>query len=88
MSESYIKQRARFAGLSSETDPEESNLTRTGDMLDSLFSKVDVNGLTVNVKGDRNALKAMYTSIDRPWANLSYEDIEFLKQVVRDSLQK
>lgn len=86
LSETYIKQRMRFADLSDETDPETSNLTRTGDMLDSLYYRVDTSGLTVSVKGSDNLLKAIYTSAERPWTNLSAQDIETLKQMVREEI--
>jgi hypothetical protein len=86
LSAGYIRQRARDARLSSETTPSTSNLTRYGDMLDSLYFKI-VNGqLIVDVRGEDNVKKAIYTSDDRPWANLSRADITVIKEIVRKGL--
>ena len=87
LSEGYIKQRARDPRLSSETTPGTSNLTRYGDMLDSLTYYVDNNGnLVVTVQGEANVRKAIFTSVDRPWANLSKADIAAIQKIVRNKL--
>jgi hypothetical protein len=87
LSNSYIRQRARDPNLSPETSPSKSNLTRYGDMLDSLTYYVDSRGnLVVTVKGEANVRKAIYTSVDRPWANLSKADITAIQKIVRSKL--
>ncbi len=85
LSKSYIAQRARER-LSSETSPSTSNLTRFGDMLDSLTYKIRNCKIIVTVDGDENVKKAIYTSEDRPWVNLTRADETVIKQLVEKLL--
>src|SRR5690606_2199945 len=82
LSENYIKQRARDPRLSSETSPATSNLTRYGDMLNSLNYRIQNGKLIVTVEGEDNLKKAIYTSVDRPWVNLTKADATAIRQLV------
>jgi hypothetical protein len=84
LSKKYIQWRSKFGGLSSETSPSTSNLTLTGEMLDSLSFDVRNGRLVVNVTGASNIKKAIYVSEERPFANLSKgEQTKLLKELER-----
>ncbi len=78
LSPSYIKERAKDPNLSSMTAPGISNLTRTGEMLDSLAYKVKKDGLTVTIFNRQALLKAIWTNETRPWVNLSKDEAELI----------
>lgn len=82
LSPSYVKQRARDPNLSPETSPSTSNLTRYGDMLDSLYYAIRQGKVFVSVEGADNLRKAIYTSVDRPWANLTRADVTAVRDLV------
>jgi hypothetical protein len=54
LSPNYVKQRKMFDGLHSLTRPNKSNLTRTGQMLDSIASKVKSNVIEITATGTRD----------------------------------
>jgi hypothetical protein len=67
---SYVKQRSMFEGLDSTTRPKKSNLTRTGEMLESLESKYVRKGLVlIEPKGARNRKVALYNTQEVTYAN-------------------
>lgn len=86
LSANYIKQRARDPNLSSETSPSTSNLTRYGDMLDSLDFKITGGKLTVSIIGADNVKKAIFTNDVRPWVNLSRADVVAIRALVEELL--
>ncbi len=61
LSKQYVKARSVFDGLNDLTSPKKSNLTRTGEMLDSMRYKVYRDG-TINIgpTGTRNINLASY----------------------------
>ena len=84
---SYIKQRERDKGLSSETSPSTSNLTRYGDMLDSLDFTIRGGTLIVSVVGEDNLRKAIFTSEERPWAKLTRADVTAIRKLIEKELK-
>ena len=85
LSKKYIKQR-KNDDLSNATTPNKSNLTKTGEMLDSMNAKVKGDGV-VNIGVDDNNLdKAGWVSKDRPFNNLSDAEIKQLENKIRDNL--
>ncbi len=84
LSPNYIKQRERDPKLSSETSPSTSNLTRYGDMLDSLDYKLSNGKLLVTVTGSDNVKKAIFTNEVRPWVNLTKADVTAIRELVNE----
>jgi hypothetical protein len=54
LSPNYIKKRKMFAGLSSNTSPSRSNLTLTGQMLDSIISETKDRTIIIKPTGRRD----------------------------------
>lgn len=70
LKDNYIKKRGMFSGLSSLTTPKKSNLTLTGQMLDSMESRFLRKGLVViEPKGARNKKVALYNTQEVTYAN-------------------
>jgi hypothetical protein len=90
LSRPYVGQRAEFKGLSDLTSPGKSNLTRTGQMLDSLDVKSTGTGtVKYGPTGERddglsNQEVAGYVSEKRPFVNLS--NVE--EKRIQDSIGK
>ena len=91
LSPGYVKSRKMFEGLSDLTTPKRSNLTRTGQMLDSIRHKVKGNSVEIRPEGRRtdgklNSDIAYYNAIggkNRPrrvFMNIS--ELEY-KQILR-----
>lgn len=85
LADSYVSARRRQAGLSTKTTPQKSNLTRFGFLLDSLVARVRRLG-EVEIKPDgtrpdglTNEKVAEYVSEDRPFLNLSDNEIKQLE---------
>lgn len=53
LSPNYVKQRKMFAGLNALTRPNKSNLTRTGQMLDSIAAHTEKGAITIRPTGTR-----------------------------------
>ena len=88
LSDKYIQQRSRDPRLSSETTPSTSNLTQYGSMLDSLIFTVQNGVLNVSIKGAENIRKAIFTSKDRPWVNLTRADITIIRKTIEKLLRE
>jgi hypothetical protein len=90
LSPDYIKQRARDPRLHSETTPETSNLTRTGEMLDSLKYRINRDGsLEIYVAGGTHVLqKVIYTNEARPWVNLGRAEKTAIYEFVSKLISK
>lgn len=52
---STVRGRASFKGLSGDTTPSKSNLTRTGELLDSITHKVEDNGFILYLEGQHES---------------------------------
>lgn len=89
LSSAYIKQRAKNPNLSSDTSPGFSNLTLTGQMLESLTFKTNARDGTMQVliKNAEALKKAMYTNATRPWINLSSYEIRLLRDTLSQLLK-
>jgi hypothetical protein len=66
-SEAYKKLRAKSKNLSSETSPNESNLTATGQLIDALKSKVTGSKISITINNNKrkkelNGSKSGYTN--------------------------
>jgi hypothetical protein len=89
LSPGYIKQRERDARLHPETSPETSNLTRTGEMLDSLKYRIRDGKLEIYVAGGRKVLdKVTYTNEARPWVNLGRAEKTAIREFVDKLIRK
>lgn len=76
LSEGYIKQRKRSTELSPFTSPRKSNLTFTGQMLESVHAQ----GHTVRIPKGRNSRVATYvTEQGRPWFGVTEQERAQLK---------
>lgn len=56
-------------------------------MLDSLTYTIRDGKLLVTIEGAANVQKAIYTSIDRPWVNLTAADIRRIRDLVEEMLK-
>lgn len=81
LSDSYRKQRKNMT-LSSETSRGKSNVTQTGDMIDSMTVK---NG-KVTLEGDENKKKAGYVQETRPFMHASKQEIKRVTQNLREQV--
>jgi hypothetical protein len=91
LSKAYIKQRQKDRNLHPETTPATSNLTRTGQMLDSLRYRIRQGRLEIYVDGGTKVLnKVTYTHADRPWVNLGRaektEILKFIEKMQKEQL--
>ena len=80
LSTQYIGQRRRFRAngdLSSQTSPARSNLTLTGQMLDSIDYTVDTRRKLITMSfSNQDAIdKALYVTPNRPFFNASRGDV-------------
>lgn len=98
LSDGYKKQRKKKSTeLSQFTTPGKSNLTRTGQMLDSVkVTEVDQGRALVAPTGNRTDSKinklnnldvAGYVSKDRPFLNLSKAELLALNRYVREKIE-
>lgn len=86
LSDSYKKQR-KLHPKSSDTTPTKSNLTRTGDMLNSLTAEVGQSSVKLTFKGKLNIDKAGFvTEGGRPFMNLSKAEVNQLKKLLNDTI--
>lgn len=84
LSDAYKKVRKSHP-KSSDTTPAKSNLTRTGEMLDSLDYQVSQGSVKITFKTQNNVDKAGYvTQGGRPFMNLSKPEINQLKAKLND----
>ncbi|RTL05197.1 hypothetical protein EKK58_08595 [Candidatus Dependentiae bacterium] len=87
------KKKQKRGELSDLTTPNRSNLTETGEMLESLEGRAINKLIEVSVKGDRNKKLAAFHTLGRssptfmpkrPFLNLAMEDIKQLTAVLQD----
>ena len=89
LSPQYIEFRKRFGNLSPFTSPGRSNLTLTGQMLDSIKvvrtsqGKAVVRPSGIREDGKRNADVARWVSRERPFLNLARSEIRLITDEVR-----
>lgn len=98
LSESYIEQRKRLkrnGQLSSKTSPSKSNLTKTGEMLDSLDYTLNKGQIVISVAQEQKDKQKWNedgdTSKNKPkriFMNLSDEQIKEIEDAVLDELVK
>lgn len=98
LSDSYKDQRkadSKRGELSDETAPSKSNLTRTGQMLDSLYGVARRDGeIEIDFKAGRSdgesnkAIAKKVADEGRPFINLSNRELERLNQRLVDTLKK
>lgn len=88
LSPKYIKQRGR-ENLSPMTTKNRSNLTRTGEMLDSIISKkTSENTIEIGFSNEDSENKAEWNAKDRPFNFLSSAEQKQIKQELGNILQK
>ena len=74
--------------LSGDTTPARSNLTQTGDMLDSIEHKVQGDSVEISVNGRFNQDKARWvTEGGRPFMNLSKAERNMVADMFRDIIK-
>lgn len=96
LSSSYKEQRKKFKQLSSQTSPGKSNLTRTGQMLDSMGVKsVKQDEVKVGPMGSRTEgnltnekLSQYVTEAGRPFNNLSKIETKRIATLISDDLEE
>lgn len=79
---STVERRSRTQ-LSPKTTPSTSNLTETGDMLDSLTVVATKNKVSVRLSGNKNKAKARFVSVKRPFLLLANQEIEQIKKFIK-----
>jgi hypothetical protein len=88
LSEPYKKARKKMK-LSSETRPGKSNLTQTGEMLDSIKAEVNNGKITITFKNQFSKDKARWnTEKGRPFMAISKVQITKLKNRITDHVLK
>ena len=83
LASSTIKKRSRLP-LSPKTTPSKSNLTQSGSMLDSIKADVDGTQIKVTITGAKNNKKAQFVSKDRPFLNLSKDEVDAIKRQIKE----
>lgn len=71
--------------LSSETSPGKSNLTRKGDMLDTLEHKTNEREAQIFPARSQRE-KAIKVSEERPFMNLSKSEIDKVRKTIKDAI--
>lgn len=69
--------------LSGQTTPAKSNLTATGEMLDSIKFVVEAGKIEVYIAGQRNRQVAEYVGEQRPFFTLSKAEVSRLADVIQ-----
>lgn len=91
LSESYKKQRKRLARqgkLSPDTTPNKSNMTKTGELLDTMVVSVKGDTVTVSPNGKKNAKKAKYNAEKgRVVYNLSKKENQAIRRIVNEKIK-
>jgi hypothetical protein len=82
---STIERRKR-SQLAGDTSPSKSNLTETGNMLDSVTYRTNKKGYTIFVKDDNK--KVAGVSEDRPFLGLTDKDQDRLAEILDTELLK
>lgn len=91
LTESYKKQRKRLKAqgkLSGETTPNTSNLTKSGDMVNSIDYVVNKTTVTVSATGKKNKAKARYQAdAGRVAFNLSRSEFNKITKLIENEIQ-
>ncbi len=87
LSDSYKKQRKKMR-LSSTTRPNKSNLTQSGEMLESLERNKIRGGVRVIPSGLDNKKKAKWVSKKRPFLNMTKPEIKRARKVLSNILDR
>lgn len=74
--------------LAAETTPARSNLTETGQLLDSIKVRLEGGSVVVYLDGERNKLVADHVSKQRPFFNLSKTNQKTLLAFIEAELNK
>lgn len=82
------ERRSRAKNLSTKTSPWKSNLTFTGELLDSLYHKVSGLKIQIRIRGAKSKNKAIHVSKDRPFMNLSGKQVRNLLKLYNDLVRK
>lgn len=93
LSPGYKKQRKEFTGLSDKTTPNKSNVTRTGQMIDSIKGIGKKAGFEILPSGKRSDTQlsnddvAQYVEEQgRPFLNLSDKEVKELTRLLQESI--
>lgn len=89
LSKPYIRHRgSQNVKLNPRTTPSTSNLTLTGELLDSLKAIVSTGKVTISVSGARNKkIKGYVEEQGRPFNNLDTQSLKQLQAFVADILR-
>ena len=91
LSESYKKQRNRLrrqGKLANDTSPSESNLTKEGQMLQSVDSRAAKSVAEVYIKGQDNNKKAeLQEKAGRTFMNLSKTEVNKIKKLIEQKIK-
>lgn len=92
LSDSYKQQRKKFSGLSDKTTPNKSNITRTGQMIESIRGKGKANGFLLELAGSRDdgltneKVAGFVEEQGRPFMNLSDIELKKLARLLEENL--
>lgn len=92
LSPRYIEQRRRKGVSGKFGSPSKSNLTNTGQMLESIKVSADIGEFELSVKSDSrkgggsNADVSKHVSRDRPWLSLTKEEQQSLSEEVEKTI--
>lgn len=92
LSTKYVEQRKEFPGLSDKTTPRKSNVTRTGQMIDSLTGVGKSGGFEIKPEGRRddgktNERVAGYVEENgRPFLNFTDTELKKLTRLLAEKL--
>jgi hypothetical protein len=82
------KKSRKKSKLAGGTTPAKSNLTHTGELVDSIEADVTDAKITLELKGERNQKVASYVSGDRPFLHLSKQEIQRFIERFQEALGK
>ena len=83
---STISRRKRIQ-LSSKTSPGKSNLTETGEMLDSLIADVIGNKIRVRFANASASKKASFNEEARPFLSLTARDLQRIERLIKGAIK-
>lgn len=94
LSPGYVKQRESFKGLSNLTTPKKSNITRTGQLIESITGKGLSKGLEIELTGKRTDSSLTNDEVGkflreqgRPFLNFSNVEMKKLRRLIEEALE-
>lgn len=88
LADSTVSKRRKLKSppLSENTTPKRSNLTQTGELIDSITYRISGNKIEIYLEGARNQKVAEYVTPARPFFHLSAIEVSRLVDIVDSAL--